>query len=210
MTWELVPESDPGRGRGAFGAQPTARSPWWAVLIVGVLVALAGAALLIWPFLAASWMLAVLIGSALIANGLALMVGLRAGGASLGGGVLLVLLGLLAIVFSDFTVTMLVTFVGGGLVFVGALWLIIASRIGAARRSALAAQPGAAQLGRGGGVRSLLWLIPPVLLLAGGIAALVWPGVALSIAAVGVGVVTLALGASIVWGAFRLRRAVAV
>lgn len=161
------------------------RFPWWIPLLVGVVVAAAGIGLLIWPFVAASWILVILFGSALIANGLALLVRLRASAGTTIAGALLILAGLLAIVFSEFTVSALVTFVGVALIFVGVLWLVIGIR-----------------LAEGAGV---LVLLPASVTLLSGVVTLIWPDFALKAVAVLCGIFTLVLGASMIWSAFRLR-----
>lgn len=160
------------------------RFPWWILLAVGVIVVAAGAGLLVWPFIAASWILVILFGAALIANGLALIV--RGTPASVGAGLLLAVAGVLAIVFSEFTANALVTFFGIALIILGAFWLVLAF-----------------SLGRGG---SAVVALPAVLVLLAGVVALVWPAVALAIVAVIAGLCTLALGASLIWGALGLRR----
>lgn len=175
MTWEVVSEPQPS-GR---------RFPWWIPMAVGVVVIVAGAGLLLWPFVAASWLLVVLFGSALIANGLALLVRPRASGATVGAGAVLVAAGVLAMVFSEFTVNALVTFVGVTVILVGALWLSIGVRAG-------------------GGAAALL---PSILIILAGVIALIWPGVALAFVAVIGGLVMLLLGSSLVWTALALRRA---
>lgn len=159
--------------------------PWWPLLLAGALVAAVGVGFLVWPFFAASWLLVVLFGSALIANGLALLT--RAGGSSaaLVGGIVLIGAGVLAIVFSDFTVSAIVAFVGVGLVVFGVLWIAIGARF-AGRSPAL--------------------LVPGVLVLVGGIVALAWPGLALAVVAVIGGICLVLLGSLIIWTANRLRR----
>lgn len=180
MTWEIVPEPERASRDGR------ARSPWWMLLLTGVLVAAAGIGLLIWPFIAASWILVILFGSALTANGLAVLVRQRGSGAS-AAGVVLILVGILAIVFSGFTAQVLVIFVGVSLIAVGAFWLVLAARLS----------------GRGIGVSAL----PAALVVLAGVFALVWPSVALSVVAVIGGLCTLILGSSLIAAALALRRA---
>lgn len=176
MTYPLEPVS----------SMSTRRFPWWIPFVVGVLVAAAGVGLLIWPFVAATWILVILFGSALIANGLALLVRLRSSASTTVGGVLLILAGIFAIVFSEFTVSALVTFVGVALIFVGALWLVIGIRL----------TEGA----------SPLVLLPAILTLVGGIVTLVWPNFAIKVVAVVCGLFTVLLAASIIWTAVKLRK----
>jgi uncharacterized membrane protein HdeD (DUF308 family) len=158
----------------------TRRFPWWTLLIAGVLIALVGVGFLIWPFFAGSWVLAILFGSALIANGLALLT--RGSSASLIGGLLLLIAGVLAIVFSEVTV---VSFVGAGLIVLGAIWIAVAARL-----------PG----------RRALSILPGALMLLGGVTALVLPALALSIVAVVGGLCLILIGVLIVSAATRLRR----
>ncbi|WP_449282876.1 DUF308 domain-containing protein [Leucobacter sp.] len=160
----------------------TRRFPWWTPLIAGVLIALVGVGFLIWPFFAGGWALAILFGSALIANGLALLA--RGSSAAVIGGLLLLAAGVLAIVFSEFTVAVLVSSVGAGLIVLGAIWIAVAARL--AGRRALAILPGA-------------------LMLLGGVTALVLPALALSIVAVVGGLCLILIGVLIVSAATRLR-----
>ncbi|MBN9612368.1 MAG: DUF308 domain-containing protein, partial [Actinobacteria bacterium] len=115
MTWEIVPNAPQRRWVA-----------WWVPFTVGALLAAVGLAFLIWPFFAATWAFAVLIGAAFVVTGLALLLRRRPGGSSAFGGVLVIAIGLLAIVFSDFTVSVLITFIGMTLIGVGVLWLVIA------------------------------------------------------------------------------------
>lgn len=182
MTWEMVPEpTGQERRRGPS-------SPWWVLISVGAIVIAAGVGLLIWPFIAASWILVLLFGSALIANGLAAVVRLRASGAATIGGMVLMIAGVLAIVFSEFTAQALVTFVGVGLIAVGAFGVILVTR-----------------LSQGG---FPITILPAVLAVAAGAFALIWPDIALAIVAVFAGLVTVGIGASMVWGGLVLRRAI--
>ncbi len=169
-----------------YSSVSTRRSPWWIVLVVGILVTAASLGLLVWPFVAASWVLVILFGSALIANGLAILVRVRPSVASTVGGSLLVLAGVLSIVFSEFTATALVTFVGVALIVLGASWIAVAIRLGIGSH--------------------LLALLPGAGLLVAGIVALVWPGIALGIVAVVVGFCMLLLGVSTIGFALRLRK----
>ena len=175
MSWELVSET----------GGPTRKFPWWIPMTVGIFMIVAGLGLLLWPFVAASWLLVVLFGSALIANGLALIVAMRPSGPSFGAGVLLIIAGVLSILFSEFTVNVLVTFVGGTVMLIGIFWLV-----GAVRMS-----------GKSAG------LLAPLLVTFGGLASLIWPSVALAIVAVVGGLIMLVIGAIIVLAARTLRKA---
>ncbi|MFT4231307.1 MAG: DUF308 domain-containing protein [Leucobacter sp.] len=159
------------------------RLPRWTLTAAGVLTALVGAAFLIWPFIAGSWVIAILFGSALIANGLALLA--RGGSAPVVGGLLLAAAGVLAIVFDDLTASLIVSFVGVVLIGIGAIWIAVASRLPA--RRALAILPGA-------------------LMLVGGIVAIALPAFALSVVAVVGGICLILVGALIIATATRLAR----
>lgn len=162
------------------------RAPWGAVLAVGIIVVLAGIGLVIWPFLTASNILAVLLGIALMANGLALLVRAAPVGGSKFVGVLFILAGLFAVVFAQFTVQALVAFVGTSMLLIGVLWISMTLRAGAQRN---------------------LWLlVPGVFAILGGIFALIWPAVALGIVAFCAGLAMLAFGASLIWGALGMRK----
>ena len=168
------------------GGRPR-RSPRWIVTAVGVLVMAAGIGLLVWPFIAAGWILAILFGSALIANGLALMVRSRSRGFGVAGGALLLIAGLVAIAFPQFTANALVTFVGVGFIATGAIWILIGSRLG--------------------GAGAPVALAPGVLLVVGGAIALIWPSIALGIVAVLGGLCMLLIGAALIAGSRSLGRA---
>lgn len=161
------------------GNGPRRRFPWWIPLTIGVLIVLVGVGLLIWPFFAASWLLAVLFGSLLIANGIALLVG--TGGAGVVGGLVLVLLGVLAVAFPEVTVSAFLAFFGVVLIGLGVLGLLIAVRFG----------PFA--------------MLPAILAILGGVAALVWPEFALTFAAVACGVIAVLLGGWVISLSIRLR-----
>lgn len=178
MSWEIVPEHE-GIRRTRDGS-----FPWWIPCAVGGLVVAAGLGLLIWPFIAASWLLVVLFGSALIANGLAMLVRARGSAAAMVGGALLVVAGALSIVFSDFTVSALVTFAGVALIVIGAFWLILSASFGA---------------------RSWQLMLPSVLTILAGVVALAWPGVALVFVAVVSGLLTLLIGSLLIWSSLALR-----
>lgn len=195
MSWELVPESEPprgnsgsvgGAGRTASAGPLPARSPRWMLTVVGVLVALLGVALLVWPFFAASRILAFLVGAAFIGNGIAALVGSRSRGLGVPAGVLLLVLGFVAILLPDFTVTVLVSFVAIGMLFIGGTWFLFAFRL----RKQISA----------------LFVALPAIVFCLGLAALIWPSFALTIAALAAGIVTLLIGGSLIWASFALRR----
>lgn len=203
MSWELLPESgepsNDGTGRpvppqvpGSPGSpgraqRPAPSSPRWMLTIVGALVVLLGLALLIWPFFAASRILAFLVGAAFIGNGIAAFVGSRSRGIGIAAGVLFTVLGLVAILLPDFTVTVLVSFVALGMLFIGGIWFLFAFR--------LRAQVGA------------MFVVLPAVVFGLGLAALIWPSFALTIAALAAGIVTLLIGGSLIWVSLALRRA---
>lgn len=181
MSWELVPEgSQPG------GQRRPGRFPLWVPLTVGVVTTLLGLTLLIWPFFAASRILALLIGASLLGNGLATIVGSRARGLGVPAGVLLLVLGTVAIALPDVTVSLLVGFVAATMLFVGVVWLLIAIRM----------RP----------LASWVLIALPAALVALGVAALIWPKVALTLAALAAGLVTTLIGGSLVWAALALKR----
>lgn len=163
------------------------RAPWWALLVVGIFVTLAGIGLLVWPFVAASGMLAVIFGVALVANGLAMIV---RGNASVGTrvvGSIFILAGILAMVFSSLTGKAFVVFVGAALIVVGVSWLVLSLR-----------------MARGG---SGFLLVPGILAILGGVFALIWPATALGIVAFCAGIAMVLFGVSLCWGAVRMRGA---
>ncbi|MGO3147978.1 MAG: DUF308 domain-containing protein [Leucobacter sp.] len=190
MTWELIPDSpqpDPSRAHSPGGRVPRqGRSPWWILLLIGVAVGLLGAALLIWPFFAGSRILAILVGAAFIGNGIAALVGTRIRALGAPAGILLLILGIIAIAFPEFTVRMLVSFVAVMMLMVGGIWLLIAIRMRAMIRP--------------------MFIVLPAVVVTLGVAALVWPSVALTLAALAAGAVTLLIGGSLIWGALALRR----
>lgn len=161
------------------------RPAWWVPLALGVFLGAAGLGLVLWPFLAATWALALLFGSTLVASGLTLLASFRRTLAATISGLMLIVCGLFAVVFADVTASALVAFFGVSLVLLGTL-------------------------GLGTGLRlfgsTAVVLIPSLLLIALGIFTLVWPTVALQVVAVACGVLSLTLGSTLVWWAFRLRR----
>lgn len=180
MSWELIPEgSQPGR-------RPSRNFPWGVPLAVGIVTVLIGMSLLIWPFFAASRILAFLIGAALIGNGIATLVGSRARGFGTPAAILFIVLGAVALAFPELTVSMLVGFVAAMMLFVGTIWLAIAIRM----RQAL----------------HWVFIAIPAVLVALGIAALIWPSLALILAAFAAGLLTTLIGGSLIWAALALRR----
>lgn len=180
MSWELIPDgSQPG-------GQPPRRFPWGVPLTLGIVSVALGLTLLVWPFFAGSRILALLIGAALIGNGLAAVVGARGRGFSMPAGVLFIVLGVLAIAFPELTVSLLVGFVAATMLFVGTIWLAIAIRMR----------------------QGIHWVFValPALLITLGIVALIWPSLALIIAAFAAGLVTTLIGGSLIWAALALRR----
>ena len=187
--------SNAGAGSGAGGTpsggarRRQGGGAWRSLLLTGVLVIAAGVGLVIWPFFAATWLLAVFIGAALIANGLAVIA--RGGGASpaVFGGLILIAAGVLAVAFPELTATAVITFAGIGFIGIGVLWIGVAAAFPGGRRAAV--------------------LIPGILLLVGGVLALAQPAIALGIVAVVGGIVTLAIGGLIIWTALRIKRIIA-
>ncbi|KAM9863022.1 hypothetical protein ACI1US_01024 [Leucobacter sp. BZR 635] len=180
MSWELIPDgSQPG------GRMPR-RFPWGVPLTVGVVTLLVGLSLLVWPFFAASRILALLIGAAFIGGGLATIVGSRARGFGTPAGVLFIVLGVIAIAFPELTVSMLVGFVAATMLLIGTVWLAIAVRM----REAI----------------HWVFVAIPAALIALGIVALIWPSLALIVAAFVAGLLTTLVGGSLIWAALALRR----
>ena len=179
MSWELVPESAPSGKRR--------RRPWSMLLFVGAAIVLLGLALLIWPLFAATGILAFLVGAAFIGNGLAAIIG--TGGSPLGApmGIVLIILGLIAVIFPSFTVNVLVGFVAVVMLIIGVIWLLIAIRLRA--------------------VLSTPFILLPALVVALGLAAFIWPSFALTLAAIAAGIVTLLIGGSLIAASLAVRRA---
>ncbi len=167
-----------------INAQPR-RVRWWTPVLIGAVVLIAGVGLLLWPFVTASNVLAVILGVALLANGLAVLLrsGPNVGGRVLG--IVLLLAGVLTMVFSAFTVKALVVLAGSALLVLGVTWIVIGVRLGASK---------------GGFV-----LVPGILAIVGGVFSLIWPAAALSIVAFIAGIVMLGFGASLIWGGVRMR-----
>ncbi len=186
MTWELIPEASGPQNTPRNGAPKRGGSPRWVMLLIGAIVALLGAALIVWPFFAASRIMAILVGAALIANGVAAIVGTRVRALGTPAGVLLIVLGLFALAFPEFTVRLLVSFVAFMMLMVGGIWLLISIRMRTVIRP--------------------MFIVLPALVVALGLVALFFPAVALTVAALAAGVVTLLIGGSIIWGALALRR----
>ncbi|MBO1902470.1 DUF308 domain-containing protein [Leucobacter weissii] len=191
------PRNEPGSGGGAasggprifrFSSSGRARAPWWALLLVGLLVTLAGVGLMAWPW-APVKMLSVILGVAILANGLT-MLSLRRTAASTVGGVLLLIAGLLTIVFFDAASQVLVGLLGFALIAVGVVWLVIALRLASAFGSGSAALA-----------------LPAVLTILAGAATLIWPTAVLTLIAVLVGFVMLVVGIVLLLWGFRLRKA---
>lgn len=182
MTWQIVTDE---QGRGPFRAGGSQRWAFrWAPYLIGGLIGLVGVTLLIWPFFAATQLFAGLIGAALIAAGLAPLLRRRPGARATG--VLLIALGILAIVFSDFTVTVLIAFAGFSLVGLGIVWSVFALALGR----------GAFNVG----------MVPAFVLIVAGLIAMLWPSVALVVAAIALGLVLIAIAALLVSSGARLRR----
>lgn len=180
MSWELIPDGQQP------GGNPMRRFPWGVPLAIGIITVITGLSLLIWPFFAASRILALLIGIALIGNGIAALVGTRARGVGVPAAVLFVVLGVIALAFPELTVSVLVGFIAAGMLFIGVIWLAISLRL----RPAI----------------HWLFIALPALLIALGVVAIIWPSLALVIAAFAAGVVTTLVGGSLIWAAFALRR----
>lgn len=183
MTWELIPD---GPQPGSSRTPKPASSPKWVLMLIGTVVALLGVALLIWPFFAATRILAILVGAAFIANGVAAIAGTRVRALGTPTGILLIVIGLFAIALPGVTVSILVSFVAFMMLMVGGIWLAISIRMRAMIRP--------------------IFIVLPAIVVALGLVALFFPSVALTIAALAAGLVTLLIGGSLIWGALARRR----
>lgn len=168
----------------AGAPRPRGAGARWGLGLSGALIAATGLALIVWPFLAASWLLAVFFGTALIASGLAVLVRGGGRGPAIVGGLMLAAVGLFALLFPTLTSGAFIAFGAFLFITIGVLWLIIASRVGA----------------------RITGLVPGIVLLVGGILALIWPDVALAVVATIAGLVFTLIGVSTVWMAIRLGR----
>lgn len=166
--------------------QTNRRTPWWLFLISGALLTLAGVGLIAWPFIAASWVLALMFGTALISSGLAAVLHRRAPMPAKVIGIVLMILGSLAIIFNEFTASILVVIVGATFITLSLMWLITGIVLGAGA--------------------SPLTFIPAILGLAAGLIPMIWPGFALSVIAVLFGIILLFWGIAIVASSFALRK----
>ncbi len=131
-------------------------------------------------------LLAFLVGAAFIGNGLAAIVGTRGRALGAPAGILLIIVGLIAIIFPTFTVNVLVGFVAVIMLIIGIIWLLITIRLRA--------------------VLSTPFILLPALVVVLGLAALIWPSFALTLAALAAGVVTLLIGGSLIAASLALRR----
>lgn len=156
--------------------------PWGVLLTIGIFCIAAALGLIAFPW-APVGLVAVIIGGGFIAAGLSTLV-LQRGAASVVGGLLLTLVGVFSIIFSDVLSSMLVTIAGIGILFVGALWLFIAVRKGA----------------------SFSLLVSPVITIVAGIITLVWPTVALTFVAVVVGIIMMVAGWVLIRQALAFKR----
>lgn len=158
------------------------RVPWWVFLIAGILCVVAALGLMAFPW-APVTLLSFIVGGSFIASGLSAFL-LQRGAAGTLGGILLIVGGVLAIVFSSFTNTVIVNILGFGLLFMGGIGLLIAARAGG----------------------SALVLLPALLTLGAGIATLIWPTAVLTVVAVFVGVILFIIGVTTMMKAFSLRK----
>lgn len=165
---------------------PRKSSPWWLLLVSGALMALAGLSLLFWPFIAASWVLVLILGGVLVSNGIAVLVRRGTSPAAITLGIILIVGGVLAVLFSEITATALVSFVGGTLIVFGVLGMLLMSRLASGASFAL--------------------LVPGALAVLAGVITLLWPEFALSVVAVLSGLGMLAFGVFMVISAFQFRK----
>lgn len=158
------------------------RFPWWILLIIGIVCIAAAVGLVAFPW-APVHLLAVIVGVAFIASGLSTLAVRRGSGAIIGG-ILLLVVGVLSIVFSDALSDLIVMFLGFGLIFAGALWLLLAVRAGG----------------------SAFLLVPALLTLAAGVVTLIWPTFALTVVAIGIGIMLFATGVFFIVQAFAMKQ----
>lgn len=165
----------------------TQSKPWWTTLFAGVLLLFAGIALLFWPFITASWVLSLIFGVALVSSGIASLMQFNASISARVLGVLLIAVGALAIIFNEFTASILVTIVGATFITISIMWLVF----GFALRAAF----------------SPLVLVPAIFGLIAGIVPFVWPEFALSLVAVATGLILLIWGLTAIIVSFRRKNA---
>lgn len=158
------------------------RFPWWILLIIGIVCIAAAIGLVAFPWAPVN-LLAIIIGVAFIASGLSTLAVRRGSGAIIGG-VLLIVVGVLSIVFSEALSDLIVMFLGFGLIFAGALWLLLAVRAGG----------------------SAFLLVPALLTLAAGVITLIWPTFALTIVAIVIGMMLFATGVFFIVQAFATKQ----
>ncbi|WP_217133412.1 DUF308 domain-containing protein [Leucobacter chinensis] len=176
----IFPAGDPS---GMPGPRIAVRQvSWWIFLVVGILCCLTAVGLMAFPWAPVN-LLAFIIGASFIASGASAFL-LQRGPAGTIGGLLLVVGGVLSIVFAQFTSAVIVNILGFGLLFMGALGLLIAVRAGG----------------------SAVVLLPSIVTIAAGVVTLVWPTVALTVVAVFIGLVLFAIGVFTIVQAFALRK----
>lgn len=144
----------------------------WGGILVGLLMALSGIALLAWPFFSGSTLLAAFVGIALIASGISSCV--RGSGLSIAWGIVVILLGVIAFAFPEFTANALVSFGGLLMLLIGIGVCAIGGRLGAAA------------------------LVPGILLVIGGIVSFIFPAIALTLVTIVFGVALVVAGVFVV------------
>lgn len=171
-----------GPGTGPPPSVRVYRFPWWILLIIGLVSIAASVGLVAFPWAPVN-LLSIIIGVGFIASGLSTLALQRGSGAIIGG-ILLAAVGVLSIVFSDALSDIIVNLLGFGLVFAGALWLLLAIRSGG----------------------SALLLMPALLTLGAGVVTLIWPTFALTIVAIVIGLMLFATGVFFIVQAFAARK----
>lgn len=161
----------------------TKRVPAWVGILTGVFLIAAGAGLIVWPFVTASSILAVIFGVALIATGVGMVARPAPAPVSTVTGIVFIITGILATVLSEFTAAFLVAFFGACIVLVGVFLLTVSLRLG---------QP--------------LLIVGAVCVLLGGVFTLIFPEVALGIVAVFIGVLLIGWGIRVIITWFRRRK----
>lgn len=164
----------------------TSKFPWWILLTVGILVMLAGVGLLLWPY-APVHMLVIFFGFGLIANGLAMLVRAQPSAATVIGGIVLIIGGVLTMVFSEFTRDAFVLITGVALLLIGVVWFIAGFRLEKSR----------VQTGM---------ILQSVLAFLLGLVILIWPNFTVTIFAFLLGCITLIIGGILAVNAVKLRK----
>lgn len=174
--WEMVPnEGRPIRVK---------RFPWWILLMIGIVCIAASLGFIVFPW-APVGLLSIIIGAGFIAAGLSALTMQQTLTATLSA-ILLIAVGVLAIVFTEQTSSLIVWMLGFGLLFIGIVLLVFATRLG--------------------GVAAGFLLLPAIIVLLGGVVTLIWPTFTLTIVAIVVGFVLFLTGVFFITQSLALRK----